>query len=154
MTIEETIDFADENGICLKDDNFYRFIREKEYAFNRIKKVPFGEFQKLFYYLEGFTPFSTQHKIKGVEFDNVLVILDNGGWNKYNFEYLLSDSVYASLTPARKKSYPDILARTQKIFYVCCTRAKENLVVFYHNPAPAVIEKAKKWFGAANVYPL
>ena len=89
------------------------------------------EFQELYQYLEGSTPFSTQHKTKGAEFNNVLVILDNGDWNKYNFEYLFTDSGTDS-----------VRERTQKIFYVCCTRARENLAVYYHDPAPIVILKA------------
>ena len=89
------------------------------------------------------TPFSTQHKTKGDEFDNVLVILDNGRWNDYNFGYLFLNSGTES-----------VLKRTQKIFYVCCTRARENLAVYYHNPAPNVIAKAKEWFGEANVISL
>jgi DNA helicase-2/ATP-dependent DNA helicase PcrA len=43
------------------------------------------------------------------------------------------------------------LERTQKIFYVCCTRAKENLAVFYHNPNTQVVSKAREWFGEQNV---
>jgi len=139
-TIEQIIADANEKGICLVDDNLMRFIAEKEYVYNRIKNIRFSEFQKLYDYLEGATPFSTQHKTKGDEFNNVLVILDNGKWNDYNFEYLFLNSGTLS-----------VLERTQKIFYVCCTRAKENLAVYYHNPKPAVIEKAKELFGPGNV---
>jgi DNA helicase-2/ATP-dependent DNA helicase PcrA len=120
-TIENVIDFADEKGICKKDDAFYKFVENNHYLFNRVKSVKFQEFQKLFYYLEGFTPFSTQHKTKGTEFDNVLVILDNGGWNtSYNFKYLFGSG----------NINQNVLEKTQKIFYVCCTRAKENLIVY------------------------
>ena len=66
--------------------------------------------------------------------------MDNGKWNQYNFESLFLNSGTES-----------VLERTQKIFYVCCTRAKENLAVYYHNPKPVVIEKAKELFGAGNV---
>jgi len=139
-SIEEIINKADEYGICKKDDKLQRFILEREYVFNRVKEIAFSEFQNLHNYLEGNTPFSTQHKTKGAEFDNVLVILDNGGWNKYNFEKMFvgvnSESVET---------------RTRKIFYVCCTRTKENLVVFFHNPTMAVINKANIWFGNSNV---
>ncbi len=141
FTIEEVINYADEKKICRKDDSFNNFVNENEYVFNRVKKVKFQEFQNLFSYLEGYTPFSTQHKIKGAEFDNVLVILDNGGWNNFNFDYLFCARV-------DKES---VLLRTQKMFYVCCTRAKENLIVFYHNPSEGVIEQARVWFGAENV---
>ncbi|MCX2680962.1 ATP-dependent helicase [Galbibacter sp. EGI 63066] len=142
-TIEEVINDAHEKGICLIDDKLEDFKARNEYLYNRVREVGFCEFQKLYDYLEGKTPFSTQHKTKGTEFNNVLVILDNGGWNKYNFENMFLNTGTAS-----------VLERTQKIFYVCCTRAKENLAVFYHNPSPQVVGKAKEWFGEQNVIPL
>jgi DNA helicase-2/ATP-dependent DNA helicase PcrA len=139
-TIEEVINEANENGVCLIDDKIERFIIDKEYLFNRVKNVKYKEFQKLFIYLEGFTPFSTQHKTKGAEFDNVLVILDNGGWNNYNFKNLFLVTGSES-----------VLERTQKLFYVCCTRSKEKLAIYFNSPSDAVIAKAKEWFGEANV---
>lgn len=139
-TIEEVILEANEKRICLIDQRLEKFILNNEYLYNQVKQVKYFEFQKLYQYLEGSTPFSTQHKTKGAEFSNVLVILDNGDWNKYNFEYLFTNSGTDS-----------VRERTQKIFYVCCTRSKENLAVYYHNPAPNVITKAKEWFGEANV---
>lgn len=139
-TIEQVINVANEKGICLIDDKLIAFKENKEYLYNRVRNVKFSEFQKLYEYLEGQTPFSTQHKVKGSEFDNVLVILDNGGWNNYNFSNLFLET--GSLT---------VLDRTQKIFYVCCTRAKENLAVFFHNPSEEVIAKANVLFGNDNV---
>lgn len=134
-TIEDVIKDANEKGICLIDDSLNNFIEKNEYLFNRVKNVKFNEFQKLYKYLEGKTPFSTQHKTKGREFDNVLVILDNGRWNEYNFEYLFLENGTES-----------VLDRTQKIFYVCCTRSKRNLAVYFHNPSPDVLKKANEWF--------
>ena len=141
-TIEEVINGAHEKGICLIDEKLEKFREEKEYIYNRVKDVKYSEFQKLYVYLEGKTPFSTQHKTKGTEFDNVLVILDNGKWNDYNFEYLFTD----------RTDKQSVLERTQKIFYVCCTRAKENLAVFYHNPNLNVINQANIWFEEENVH--
>jgi len=138
--IEEIINIADEYGICKKDDKLLRFINEKKYVYDRVKSVKYIEFQKLYNYLEGYTPFSTQHKTKGAEFDNVLVVLDNGGWNHYNFSGLFEGN-----------SPESVAERTRKIFYVCCTRSKENLSVFFHQPSSAVIAKAKEWFGEKNV---
>jgi len=139
-TIEEVITDANEKGICMIDDKLIDFKEKKKYLYNRVKDVKFSEFQKLYEYLEGQTPFSTQHKTKGTEFDNVLVILDNGGWNNYNFEKMFLGT-----------ATPSVAERTQKIFYVCCTRAKENLAVFFHNPDAQVIAKAKEWFGNDDV---
>lgn len=142
-TIEEVINYACESGICKKDDKLNSFIEKNQYLYNRVKDLKFEIFQNLFKYLEGYTPFSTQHKIKGAEFNDVLVILDNGKWNNYNFENLFLANGSES-----------VLKRTQKIFYVCCTRAKKNLAVFYNNPSAEVINKAKEWFGETNIVEL
>lgn len=139
-TIGEVIEYAHEQGICKKDDKLLEFIERKRYIYDQVKLVKFREFQNLFSYLEGYTPFSTQHKIKGAQFDNVLVILDNGNWAKYNFQYLFEDNGTDS-----------VRERTLKLFYVCCTRTKENLVVYYHKPSQAALAKAIIWFGSENV---
>lgn len=140
-SIDEVIRFADEKGICHIDDRLTRFVEEKKYLYDRVKQIPFSQFQKLFYYLEGYTPYSTQHKIKGAEFDNVLVNLDNGKWNEYNFKTLFIGG-----------GSDRVLAQTQKIFYVCCTRAKENLIVYFNSPEHGVVAKAKAWFGEGHVH--
>lgn len=139
-SIESVIEYSDSVGLCKIDDRLSDFIKENSYTYGRVKDVAYGEFVCLYSYLEGHTPFSTQHKIKGAQFDNVLVVLDNGKWNKYNFEGLFTGG-----------GNPNVVARTRKLFYVCCTRAKRKLVVYYHGPGQAVIDQASKWFGAENV---
>lgn len=139
-TIEKMINLADQLGIVKKDDNFNIFIEDNRYLYDRVKEQPYSEFENLFNYIEGYTPFSTQHKVKGAEFDNVLVILDNGKWNQYNFQNLFT-----------LVGNENVLKRTQKIFYVCCTRAKEKLYVYYCQPSKEVISKAIEWFGKDNV---
>jgi len=140
-TIENVVNFADEKGILKKDDNFTNFIKENQYVYQRVKNLPFTEIINLYKFEEDLTPYSTQHGIKGAEFNNVFVILDNGRWNQYNFKYLFEE--------IREKE--SVIERTQKMFYVCCSRAKKNLVVFYHKPSDAVLAKATDWFGSENV---
>lgn len=142
-SIEEIINLADELGIVKKDDALMRYSERCSYIYDRVMNVPYREVQELYKYLEGLTPFSTQHKTKGTEFDNVLVILDNGKWNNYNFEKLF--------TAAGDELSNAVVKRTFKIFYVCCTRTKEKLAVFYHKPSVAVLTKAKVWFGEENI---
>ena len=137
--VAEVICFAHENGLCVIDDRYKQFIEKKGYLYDRLKDVPFRIFQNLYEYLEGRTTFSTQHKIKGREFDRVLVVMDAGGWNNYNFNYLFEGG-----------GNPTVLARTQKLFYVCCTRAKDTLAVYFHNPSAEALTQAEAWFGADN----
>ncbi len=106
-----------------------------------MKSLPFTEIINLYKFEEDLTPYSTQHGIKGAEFDNVFVILDNGKWNQYNFKYLFEGT-------SGKES---VIERTKKMFYVCCSRTKKNLVVFYHKPSETVLNKAREWFGEKNL---
>ncbi len=141
QTIEEVVNLADDKKIVKKDDNFNNFVKENTYIYDRVKQLPFKEIINLYNFEEDLTPYSTQHGIKGAEFNNVFVILDNGKWNQYNFKYLFEET-------SDKES---IIERTKKMFYVCCSRAKNNLVVFYHKPSNKVLDKARHWFGKDNL---
>lgn len=138
--IIEVIDCAEKYGLVCKDDAFTNFRVRKPYLFNRVSTVKFLSYLALYEYLEGRTTYSTQHKIKGREFNRVLVVLDSGGWNNYNFKYLFEGGGTTS-----------VRERTEKLFYVCCTRSKDSLAVYFQNPSAGVIAKAKEWFGDGNV---
>ena len=141
QTIEEVVNSADEKNIAKKDDNFNNFVKENTYIYNRVRQLPFNEIINLYNFEEDLTPYSTQHGVKGAEFDNVFVILDNGKWNQYNFKYLFEET----------SGKETIIERTKKMFYVCCSRAKNNLVVFYHKPSDKVLDMAGYWFGKDNL---
>ncbi len=143
LCIGDVIDQADKAGIVSIDDKLSEFIENKKYIYQQVANLPYQQFKNLYNYIDGHTPFSTQHKTKGSEFKNIFVILDNGQWNNYNFNYLFTNNGTES-----------VLKRTQKIFYVCCTRAKDNLAVFYHRPPYEVVSKAIEWFGEDNVIKL
>lgn len=141
LTIGEVIDIAQRNSLVGKDDVLEKYKLTNPYVFHRVSHVPYQEFRSLYQYLEGTTTFSTQHKTKGAEYDNVFVILDNGNWRNYNFEKLFTSE---DLTNS-------VVKRTRKLFYVCCTRAKKNLAVYFKCPSPQVLEKALEWFGVDNL---
>lgn len=141
MTISEVVDLADSLGICVKDDKLNSYIGNNPYLWRRIKDVSYKEARNVYDYRMGNKPFSTQHKTKGLEYNNVLVILKSN-WSNYDFASLFYDN-------GKKES---IVQRTKKLFYVCCTRAKECLVVYYPSASNQVIEGAKTLFGQENVY--
>ncbi|NKL58324.1 UvrD-helicase domain-containing protein [Rhizobium leguminosarum] len=141
--VGEVIDFAHENRLVVKDDTFHEFQERKSYLYQRLMKVDYSEFRNIYEYIEGRTGYSTQHKIKGREFNNVLVVLDAGGWTLYNFNSLFEGT-----------GKDTVRQRTEKLFYVCCTRSKNSLVVYFRNPSVTSIAKAKEWFGVDNVVQL
>ena len=140
-TISEVIEFTNNNNLITKDDLIRQFIEENEYLFYRVKDVKYKQIINLYNFEQDFTPYSTQHGIKGAEFENVFVILDNGKWNKYNFRYLFENA----------EGKERIIERTRKMFYVSCSRAKNNLVVYFNAPSNKVLEKAVEWFGKENL---
>ncbi|ALO34908.1 DNA/RNA helicase [Colwellia sp. MT41] len=139
-SIGDVIGFASTLNLVVVDDKLERFQISRNYVYQQICQIPYQQFRDLYQYLEGYTPFSTQHKTKGAEYSNVLVVLDNGKWNSYNFNYLFEGN-----------GNDNVRHKTEKIFYVCCTRAKENLAVFFHQPSANVIAKASEWFGVDNI---
>lgn len=139
-SIDEVIALANQLNLVVEDDKLERFKVSRNYVYQQVCQIPYQQFRGLYQYLEGYTPLSTQHKTKGAEYPNVLVVLDNGQWNSYNFKNLFEGGGKES-----------VRQRTEKIFYVCCTRAKENLAVFFHQPSANVIAKASEWFGAHNI---
>lgn len=143
MAISEVIDLADSLGICVKDDKVNSYIDNNPYLWRRIKEVSYKEARNVYNYRMGNKPFSTQHKTKGLEYNNVLVILKSN-WSNYDFASLFYDN----------KKKDSIVERTKKLFYVCCIRAKENLVVYYPTASNQVIEGAKVLFGDKNVHRL
>lgn len=124
------------------DKSFNSFTTEQgAYLWERIKDIPFKDYVKSIEYQKEYLPFATQHSVKGSEYDNVLVVLDNMGWRNYNFDVLLTNNT-------EKQS---IYNRSKKLFYVCITRAKKNLVVYMPTNNPNIISNVEAIFGKENV---
>lgn len=140
--IGDVIDKADKLGLCKIDDRLISYIEKNNYVYHRICQTPYLEYKNVFDFISGLKPYSTQHKTKGLEFDNVLVLLDNGKWKNYNYATLFDDALSV---------LDSVKTRTKKMFYVCCTRAKKQLAVYYPMPSENVIAGAKKMFGVDNV---
>ena len=140
--IGAVVDKADELRLCKIDDRLKEYIERNNYVYHRIRKTSYSEYKNVFSFISGLKPYSTQHKTKGLEFDNVLVLLDNGNWKNYNYATLFDDAL---------KATESVKIRTRKMFYVCCTRARKQLAVYYPQPSVAVIAGAKRMFGEENV---
>ena len=140
-TIEEVLNFSEKQGLITEDMSFDNYIGIKGfYLWERIKKIPFKEYRNSILYLKEFSPISTQHSIKGNEFDNVLVVLESN-WNKYDFKTLFG----------KGSGNENVIKRTRKLFYVCMTRAKKNLVIYMPTEDLEIVNSAKEYFGEENV---
>ena len=121
ITIGKVIKLAERTGLISKDDLFTNFIENKGYyLWLRLEKLPFQEYVNSIAYLREYVSVITQHKVKGSEYENVLVLLDNGRWNQYNF-----NSIFG-----KGSSNEKVQNRTKKLFYGTITRAMKNLIVY------------------------
>lgn len=140
--IEKVLKFSIDNSIVPLRERFRSFIDGRGfYLWNRIKELSFMEYKNSIEYQKASLPFATQHSIKGSEFDYVLVVLDNGNWNKYNFENAILN-----------RGTESVLNRTQKLLYVCITRAKKELYVYMEldldsDNGKSILKNAKDLFG-------
>lgn len=137
ITIGKVIELAEESGLISKDDLFTNFIESRgHYLWSRLKIMPFQEYVNSIAYLREYVSVITQHKVKGSEYDNVLVLLDNGKWNQYNFNSLFG----------KGSVNENVQKRTKKLFYVAITRAMKNLIVYMLSNDSQIIQKAQDFF--------
>lgn len=142
ITIGKVIELAEGNRLISKDDLFTNFIENKGYyLWSRIKQLPFQEYVNSIAYLREYVSVITQHKVKGSEYENVLVLLDNGKWNQYNFDSLFG----------KGSGNENVQKRTKKLFYVAITRAMKNLIVYMPSNDSQIIQKAQDYFESNDI---
>ena len=153
MTIGEIIEFSSKHKIICKSERLVNF--ESAYAefIEEVSVIPYREFSNLYTFLFGESIFSTMHGVKGKEYDDVLIVLDNGGWRDYNFEDMFE--YFGKLStlsfPINKPSENKCIEKTRQLFYVACTRAKNSLTVYYpKKPSAVFLKGATTLFGEEN----
>lgn len=83
-------------------------------------------------YIEGESPFATQQSIKGAEFSRVITIVDEEDRVHPQFSYAkLFKNIELSPTDRRhiEAGEDSVLNRTQRLFYVSCSRSLKDLVI-------------------------
>lgn len=87
------------------------------------------------------TPYSTQHGVKGEEYDDVIVVFDDteAAWNNYSFAKMLTPQ-----TAGDPKNLQE--ERSRRLAYVCFSRAVRNLrvLLFTRDPKSAACELTKR----------
>lgn len=82
-------------------------------------------------FLDENTPYSTQHGVKGEEYDDVIVVFDDAeaAWNNYSFAKMLTPQSAGEPKDSQKE-------RSRKLAYVCFSRAVRNLRILLFTPDP------------------
>jgi DNA helicase II / ATP-dependent DNA helicase PcrA len=111
-------------------------------------------------YLEADSPYSTQQGIKGAEFPDVLVVLDDeeGNYSLFSYDKLLKLKPLSKTDLDNAAAGADtVLARTWRLLYVCALRARRALaIVFYASDVDVAVAalRASELPGTQNVWTL
>lgn len=143
IKIKDILEKAIKYKILTTNKTLEQYKKDSEYFYNQVVNKLFVQFQAVYDYVTNQTPLATQHSIKGEEYDNILLLLDNGKWSDYDFSVLfnIDDSVKNQNT----------LNRTKKIFYTCITRVKANLIILYPQSIENNLKYIQELFGIDNV---
>lgn len=98
-------------------------------------EAPFSEIERYWEYINGNASFDTHQGVKGLEFDRVMVIIDekSSHGTMFNYEKLFG-IMPKSPTDLKNESEgkETTLDRTRRLLYVTCSRAIDSLaIVFY-----------------------
>lgn len=110
--------------------NFYKDNIEIQYGSNTTLKefleLEYSQFVSAINFLYPDSDFSTEHGVKGEEYDNVIFVISKG-WNQYQFEKYIPMITGDERIPTGKDN---AFERNRNLFYVCCSRSKKRLIFF------------------------
>jgi DNA helicase-2/ATP-dependent DNA helicase PcrA len=101
--------------------------------------------------------FDTHQGVKGLEFDRVMVLMDDGDARGFLFGYdklLGAKALSAADLKNAAEGKDSSIERTRRLFYVTCSRAKSSLALIAYSPAPAAVKAhvtASGWFADNEV---
>ena len=100
-----------------------RDTNEETQKAHAIAAIPYHEFLAAISFLRPDAFFSTEHGVKGEEYDYVIFVVVRG-WTHYQFDKIMPQQ------PSEDPTY----VRNRNLFYVCCSRPKKKLIIFVTVP--------------------
>lgn len=119
---------------------------ERELAIEKYLTAPFSQVEPLTDYMSGNAHFDTHQGVKGLEFDRVMVIMDDHDARGFMFKY---EDLFGGKAAGDKT-----VEGTKRLFYVTCSRAKESLALVAYTKLPDRVQSfvlREGWFEAGEV---
>ncbi len=127
-------------------------VEEELRAWVEVMDLPINMVRSYDDYVNHRSQFDTHQGVKGLEFDRVMVIIDDSEIKGFLFSYdkLFGVKDLSNVDLKNKENGKETsIERTQRLFYVTCTRAKNSLavVMYTNNPERVKTETIRKgWF--------
>lgn len=117
----------------------------------------FSEIAPYAAYVAHEAPFDTHQGVKGLEFERVMVLMDDGDARGFLFGYeklLGAKAPTATDIKNAQEGKETSLDRTRRLFYVTCSRARSSLALVAYSLEPAAVRAhviTNEWFSADEV---
>ena len=127
-------------------------VEEELRAWVEVMDLPINMVRSYDDYVNHRSQFDTHQGVKGLEFDRVMVIIDDSEIKGFLFSYdkLFGVKDLSNVDLKNKENGKETsIERTQRLFYVTCTRSKNSLavVMYTNNPERVKTETIRKgWF--------
>lgn len=126
-------------------------------AWDKSLNSTFNEIIKYNDYVSDSSNFGTHQGVKGLEFERVMVVIDDEESKGFMFSY---DKLFGtkSLTPSDNKNIQEGketgIDRTSRLFYVACSRAKESLAIVIYTDNSELLKNnilSLNWFSKDEI---
>nr|WP_256822389.1 3'-5' exonuclease [Porphyromonas gingivalis] len=120
-------------------------LEEDLQAWAKVMDLPINMVKSYDDYVNQRTRFDTHQGVKGLEFDRVMVIIDDSEAKGFMFSYdklfgvkELTETDIKHIEAGEESS----IDRTKRLFYVVCTRAKESLAIVMYSSDSNKVKKS------------
>lgn len=132
-------------------ENHKKYLEDPDNQYGRgtighLYSISYSEVLNALDFLSPNAEYSTDHGVKGEEYQNVLFVVGRG-WNNYQFDK------YMGCDPGKLQgSEYNAYVRNRNLFYVCCSRPRKRLVLFITIPVEGAFMKyLRRIFGIENI---
>lgn len=119
---------------------------ERDLAIQAFLTAPFSQIEPMAEYLSGNAHFDTHQGVKGLEFERVMVIMDDAEARGFLFKY---EDLFGG-----KEAGDKTVESTKRLFYVTASRAKESLALVAYSSSPERVQSfvlGQGWFSQDEV---
>lgn len=133
-----------------KDDNEEKSPQVE--AWEQAILAPINQLKKSSHYINDKLGYGTHQGVKGLEFDRVMGIIDDGEANGFLFSYekLFGAKLLSNTDTVNESTGLDsVLSRTRRLLYVICSRAEKSLAIVAYTQNPSMVREtsiAAGWF--------
>lgn len=127
----------------IQDDELADPITDNVAALLAFLDCPFSMIKPYASYVAHEASFDTHQGVKGLEFDRVMVLMDDGDARGFLFGYdklLGAKAPSASDLKNEQEGKESSIDRTRRLFYVTCSRAKRSLALVAYSVDPTAVK--------------